>query len=147
MQKSAARRGKAGGGAIVDCTRGRWALRASLPEDYAPGQPVVYIVDDSVVALQQAGAFQRIHRANPTLRVIGVTGSVGKTSTKELTASVLRQRFHTLASQGNLNNEQGLPLTLLGLGTDVERAVLEMGMYGSGKSSGFACWHGHKWES
>jgi len=123
----------AAGAAVVDCTRGRWALTASLPEAYQSGQPLVYIVDDSTLALQQAGAFQRLQRANPALRVIGITGSVGKTSTKELTAGVMRRRFHTLASQGNLNNEQGLPLTLLALGPKVERAVLEMGMYGLGE--------------
>jgi UDP-N-acetylmuramoyl-tripeptide--D-alanyl-D-alanine ligase len=83
--------------------------------------------------LQQVGAFQRLHRASPGLRVIGITGSVGKTSTKELTAGVMRQRFRTLASQGNLNNEQGLPLTLLGLAHDSECAVLEMGMYALGE--------------
>ena len=121
------------GVAVVDCTKGRWALRAAVPAAYRSGQPIVYIVDGSVVALQHVGAFQRLHRANPALRVIGVTGSVGKTSTKELTASVLRQRFETLASQGNLNNEQGLPLTLLGLGAEIERAVLEMGMYDLGE--------------
>ena len=121
------------GAVLVDCTLGRWSLRAALPNSYTSGGPITYVVDDSILALQQLGAFQRLHRANPALRVIGVTGSVGKTSTKELTASVLRQRFRTLASQGNLNNEQGLPLTLLGLGSEVERAVLEMGMYDLGE--------------
>jgi UDP-N-acetylmuramoyl-tripeptide--D-alanyl-D-alanine ligase len=124
---------RAAGAAIVDCTRGRWALNASLPAGYQAGQPIIYLVDDSQAALQQAGAFQRVHRASPALRVIGITGSVGKTSTKELTASVLRRRFATIASQGNLNNEQGLPLTLLGIGPEYERAVLEMGMYDVGE--------------
>ncbi len=104
------------GAAVVDCTRGRWSLTAKLPENYQPKQQIAYVVDDSAQALQQVGAFQRLHRTNENLRVIGITGSVGKTSTKELTAGVMRQRFRTLASQGNLNNEQGLPLTLLGLG-------------------------------
>lgn len=121
------------GAAIVDCTKGRWALTAQLPASYQTDQPIAYVVDDSGLALQTVGAFQRLHRGNPALRVIGITGSVGKTSTKELTASVMRQRYQTLASQGNLNNEQGLPLTLLGLGIEVERAVLEMGMYGLGE--------------
>jgi UDP-N-acetylmuramoyl-tripeptide--D-alanyl-D-alanine ligase len=121
------------GAAIIDCTRGRWSLTAKLPDHYRSEQPIVYLVDDSTQALQQVGAFQRLHRANPNLRVIGITGSVGKTSTKELTAGVMRRRFRTLASQGNLNNEQGLPLTLLGLGYDTECAVLEMGMYGLGE--------------
>ncbi len=121
------------GAAVVDCTRGRWSLTAALPDGYRGEQPLVYLVDDSTLALQQVGAFQRLHRANSRLRVIGITGSVGKTSTKELTSGVMRQRFRTLAAQGNLNNEQGLPLTLLGLGPDIECAVLEMGMYGLGE--------------
>jgi UDP-N-acetylmuramoyl-tripeptide--D-alanyl-D-alanine ligase len=58
---------------------------------------------------------------------------VGKTSTKELTYAVLRQRFNTLHNKGNLNSEQGLPLTLLELGPEHERAVLEMGMYALGE--------------
>ena len=121
------------GAALVDCTRGRWALTATLPASYQASQPVAYVVDDSVLALQKLGAFQRLHRANPALRVIGVTGSVGKTSTKELTTAVMRRHFQTWASPGNLNNEQGLPLTLLGLGPEVEVAVLEMGMYDLGE--------------
>ena len=121
------------GAAVVDCTRGRWSLTAKLPEQYRPKQAIAYVVDDSTQALQQVGAFQRLHRAKTNLRVIGITGSVGKTSTKELTAGVMRQRFRTLASQGNLNNEQGLPLTLLGLGYETECAVLEMGMYDLGE--------------
>lgn len=121
------------GAAVIDCTRGRWAINAELPTGYQPGQPLAYIVDDSILALQQVGAFQRLHRTNPKLRVIGITGSVGKTSTKELTAGVLRQRFRTLATAGNRNNEQGLPLTLLGLTLQTECAVLEMGMYALGE--------------
>ncbi len=121
------------GAALVDCRRSRWALHATLPANYANGQPIAYIVDDSIVALQQIGAFQRLHRTHAALKVIGITGSVGKTSTKELAAAVLRRRYRTLANRGNLNSEQGLPLTLLRLGGDEERAVLEMGMYDLGE--------------
>ena len=121
------------GAALVDCRRSRWALYAALPDDYRRGQPLAYLVDDSIVALQQIGAFQRIYRANPGLKVIGITGSVGKTSTKELAATLLGRRFRTLANRGNLNSEQGLPLTLLRLKGDEERAVLEMGMYDLGE--------------
>jgi UDP-N-acetylmuramoyl-tripeptide--D-alanyl-D-alanine ligase len=64
---------------------------------------------------------------------VGITGSVGKSSTKELTWAVLRQRFKTLKSPGNLNNEIGLPLTLLDLDESHERVVLEMGMYDVGE--------------
>jgi len=121
------------GGVVIDCTRARWALQAQLPDSYRPGTPIVYIVDDSIEALQKVGSFQRVHRTNATLKVVGVTGSVGKTSTKELTAHVLRQRYVTHASPGNLNSEQGLPLALMGLNTTHEYAVLEMGMYGLGE--------------
>ena len=118
---------------LVDCTAGRWALKASLTGTVDPGTTLAYIVDDVVLGLQAVGGFQRFHRSNEALRVIGITGSVGKTSTKELTAAVLRRRFRTLANPGNLNSEQGLPLTLMALNTQHERAVLEMGMYDIGE--------------
>ena len=94
--------------------------------------PLAYIVKDGVIGLQKVGGFQRFHRSHPQLKVIGITGSVGKTSTKELVAAVLNQRFVTLHSQGNLNSEQGLPLTLLELSREHERVVLEMAMYALG---------------
>ena len=72
------------------------------------------------------------------MRVVGITGSVGKSTTKELVAEVLSQRYHTLKNQGNLNNEIGLPLTLLRLGPGHQRAVLEMGFYVPGEIS-FLC--------
>ena len=65
--------------------------------------------------------------------MIGVTGSVGKTSTKELIGAVLKQRYRTLKSEGNLNSETGLPLTIFNLNETYERAVLEMGMYAPGE--------------
>ncbi|MEX1020515.1 MAG: UDP-N-acetylmuramoyl-tripeptide--D-alanyl-D-alanine ligase [Litorilinea sp.] len=96
-------------------------------------RPLVFVVEDSTQALQRVGSFQRVHRTHPDLKVIGITGSVGKTSTKELTYHVLRQSFATLHNRGNLNSEQGLPLTLLELGTEHRRAVIEMGMYALGE--------------
>ncbi len=60
--------------------------------------------------------------------VVGITGSVGKTSTKEVIASVLNQKYHTLKTQGNFNNELGLPLTVFRLRDGDEIAVLEMGI-------------------
>ena len=92
--------------------------------------PLLIQVKDSLTALQQLAAFWR-RKFNP--RVIGITGSVGKSTTKELVRSVLAQRFNTLASEGNLNNEIGLPLTLLNLTEAHERVVLEMGMYALGE--------------
>jgi len=96
----------------------------------APGQPLLVVVEDPLHALQQLAANWR-SRFQP--RVVAITGSVGKTTTKEITAAVLRQRFVTLKNRGNLNNEIGLPLTLLGLKAQHERVVLEMGMYGLGE--------------
>lgn len=60
--------------------------------------------------------------------VIGITGSVGKTSTKEMTAAVLSQKYHVLKTQGNFNNELGLPLTVFRLRDEDEMAILEMGI-------------------
>lgn len=94
--------------------------------------PVCFKVTHSLKGLQQLATYWRA-RFNP--RVVGITGSVGKSSTKELAWAVLRQRFNTLKSPGNLNNEIGLPLTLLRLDDLYERVVLEMGMYDLGEIS------------
>lgn len=70
----------------------------------------------------------RFYRTSLNIKVIGITGSVGKTSTKEMIASVLSQKFHVLKTQGNYNNEIGLPLTIFNLTEEHEIAVLEMGI-------------------
>ncbi len=82
------------------------------------------LVDDVLTALQ---ALARHHRKQLHIPVIGLTGSNGKTTTKELINSVLSQRFVTHATQGNLNNHIGVPLTLLALNAGHEMAVIEMG--------------------
>ncbi len=124
------------GALLVDCRRQPEGEAANADTEHLDsGRAVAYIVPDASAALQAAGLFQRLHRTSPVLRVVGVTGSVGKTSTKELTASVLAQRFRTHHNTGNLNSEQGLPLALLGLHSDHERTVLEMGMYDLGEIS------------
>jgi UDP-N-acetylmuramoyl-tripeptide--D-alanyl-D-alanine ligase len=92
--------------------------------------PLCLIVPDSLAALQQAAAYWRRHH---DVRVVGITGSIGKTTSKETVAAVLEQRYRTLKSQGNYNNEIGLPLTLLHLTSEHERVVLEMGMYDLGE--------------
>jgi len=92
--------------------------------------PLCLIVEDCLAALQKAAAYWRRQH---DVRVVGVTGSVGKTTTKELVAAVLARRYSTLKSWGNYNNEIGLPLTLLHLGPEHERVVLEMGMYALGE--------------
>jgi len=97
--------------------------------------PFCIWVNDSLAALQKIARFWR---RKLSLRVIGVTGSVGKSTTKELAAEVLDQRYRTLKNPGNLNNEIGLPLTLLSLSEGHERAVLEMGFYVPGEIA-FLC--------
>jgi UDP-N-acetylmuramoyl-tripeptide--D-alanyl-D-alanine ligase len=92
--------------------------------------PVCFLVKNSISALQQIAAFWR-RKLN--LRVIGITGSVGKSTTKEAIAQVLSQRYITLKSVANLNNEIGLPLNVLKLTSGHQRAVLEMGFYVPGE--------------
>ena len=85
--------------------------------------------DDALIALQRAAAEWR-NRFDPL--VVGVTGSLAKTSTKEQIAEVLSERWNVLRNEANENNEIGLPLTLLRMGPEHEVAVLEMGMYTPG---------------
>ena len=83
------------------------------------------LVEDSFVALKQIAAF---YRSNLTIPVVGITGSVGKTSTKEIISSVLSTRFNVLKTEGNFNNEVGLPLTILRIRDEHKVAVVEMGI-------------------
>lgn len=83
------------------------------------------LVEDSLKALRDIAEF---YRARLSIPVIGITGSVGKTSTKEMIASVLSEKFNTLKTEGNFNNEIGLPLTVLRIRQEHEAAVLEMGI-------------------
>lgn len=100
-----------------------YAQAANLP------LPVCLRVEDSLKAMQTLAAYWR-GRLNP--RIVGITGSVGKTTTKELIAAVLSTRYRTFKTEGNLSSEIGLPLTLLKLTEAHECAVLEMGFYQSG---------------
>ena len=94
-----------------------------------PAAVLLVAVDDPLTALQRLAAF---HRGQFAPAVIGITGSVGKTTTKEAAAAVLAQRLRTLKSPRSYNSEATLPLTLLQLSADHEAAVLEMGIYGPG---------------
>ena len=92
----------------------------------APTVEVPYIlVEDSFEALKTVAAFYREQLQIP---IIGVTGSVGKTSTKEMIAAGLSTKFNVLKTQGNFNNEVGLPLTILSIREEHEAAVVEMGI-------------------
>ena len=95
----------------------------------------IILVEDGLAALAaMAGAWR--DRFTPLM--VGVTGSYAKTSTKEAAATVLAARLRTLKSEGNQNNEIGLPLTLLRLGPEHEAAVVEMGMYVAGDIAALA---------
>ena len=92
----------------------------------APTVDVPYIlVEDTFAALKKVAAF---YREQLNIPVIGVTGSVGKTSTKEMIAAGLGTKFNVLKTQGNFNNEVGLPLTILSIREEHEAAVVEMGI-------------------
>ena len=82
------------------------------------------VVDDSLKALQQLA---NRHRRELGTRIVGITGTNGKTTTKELTAAVLGERYNVLYTQGNFNNDIGVPKTLLRLTAEHEIAVVEMG--------------------
>ena len=94
-------------------------------KEYAEaGNPNILLVDDCLKALQDLA---REHRRALGTPIVGITGTNGKTTTKELIATVLQKRYKVLYTQGNLNNHIGVPLTLLGLTKEHEMAVVEMG--------------------
>lgn len=101
-----------------------------MPDGFDPGATCVIKVGATLLALQRLARWYRDELGIP---VIGITGSNGKTTTKDFTASVLRQRFTVNSTRGNLNNHIGLPLTILETGDDDELCVLEMGMNHSGE--------------
>ncbi|KGX93264.1 UDP-N-acetylmuramoylalanyl-D-glutamate--2,6-diaminopimelate ligase [Pontibacillus halophilus JSM 076056 = DSM 19796] len=107
-------------GAVATFWNREKELPAHLPKDFP-----VFFVEDTLVALQQL-AHQYRMEINPT--VIGVTGSNGKTTTKDLIGSVLGVSFQTHRTAGNYNNHIGLPLTILSMPRGTEMLVLEMGM-------------------
>ncbi len=86
----------------------------------------IIIVENTLIALQKIATYKRKIYGND-LKVVAITGSVGKTSTKDMIANVIAQKYKTLKTMGNYNNHIGLPLTLLRL-KDEEVAVIEMGM-------------------
>ena len=82
------------------------------------------LVEDCLKTLQNLANY---HRKNSKAKIIGLTGSNGKTTSKELIFSVLKNKFKTIATTGNLNNHIGVPLTLLSIKEDTEIAIIEMG--------------------
>ncbi|WP_249862547.1 UDP-N-acetylmuramoyl-tripeptide--D-alanyl-D-alanine ligase [Paenibacillus konkukensis] len=95
-----------------------------------PADIPLIVVDDTLEALQRLA---KAYRLELPVRIVGITGSNGKTTTKDMTASVLGSSFQVHKTLGNYNNHIGLPLTLLQLDENTEIAVLEMGMSGRGE--------------
>jgi UDP-N-acetylmuramoyl-tripeptide--D-alanyl-D-alanine ligase len=91
--------------------------------NFANNQQIFY-VKDTLIALQDLANY---HRKQFAIPVIAITGSNGKTTTKELFNAVLSKKYNTLATKGNLNNHIGVPLTLLKLNHSHELAIIEMG--------------------
>jgi len=110
----------------------RWTLVEPDGTGLAQARPdslLLIAVDDTRAALQRLASY---HRGLFAPKVIGITGSVGKTSTKEVVASVLRRRYRTLKNPRSYNSESTLPVAVLQLTADHDVAVLEMGCYGPG---------------
>lgn len=105
------------------------AAVVSSKELFGIGVPVLK-VKDTVAALIDIAA---LYRSGFNVKMVGVTGSVGKTSTKEMIYAALSAHFNTLKTEGNLNNEIGLPHTLMHLSPETEAAVIEMGMVDKGE--------------
>ena len=106
---------------------------AALWQKDVPNPPThlpIVMVDDCLVALQELA---RQYRKELPVKVVGITGSNGKTTTKDMTAGLLSTQYKVQKTEGNYNNHIGLPLTVLGLNEDTEIAVLEMGMSGRGE--------------
>jgi UDP-N-acetylmuramoyl-tripeptide--D-alanyl-D-alanine ligase len=121
--------------ALAAGAAGVLVARAPDPADFAGADATVVLVDDPLAALQAVASNWR-NRFDPL--VVGVTGSIAKTSTKEAVAAVLGAAMPTLKNEGNLNNEIGLPLTVLRLRAGHRAAVLEMGMYVGGEIADLA---------
>lgn len=91
---------------------------------YQENETQYILVDNVLTTLQELAKY---HRQQLNIPVIGITGTNGKTTTKELIYAVLSEKYRTLATKGNLNNHIGVPLTLLSIGAEVEVAIIEMG--------------------
>ena len=95
--------------------------------EQAPDHPTgPYILVES--CLNALKSLAEYYRSTLSIPIVGITGSVGKTSTKEMIAAVLEQKYHVLKTEGNFNNEIGLPLTIFRIREEHEAAVLEMGI-------------------
>lgn len=104
---------------------GATAALWSRPEPEAPQDIAIILVDDTLTALQDLAKYY-LGEINP--KVVAITGSNGKTTTKDMTAAVLESKYNVHKTKGNFNNEIGLPFTILQMPAETEILVLEMGM-------------------
>lgn len=118
------------GHAFVAAAAARGAAAALVARELPDCTLPQLVVADTRAAL---GAYARAWRLQADVDVLGVTGSNGKTTVKEMAAAILGERTATLVTRGNLNNDIGLPLTLLGLGRQHRAAVIEMGANHAGE--------------
>ena len=102
----------------------RYAIVDEAIPNSATQQDSIIVVEDVLTTLQELAKY---HRQQFTIPFLAITGSNGKTTTKELVFAVLASHFKTYTTQGNLNNHIGVPLTLLSIPKDAEMAVIEMG--------------------
>ncbi|HHZ20576.1 MAG TPA: UDP-N-acetylmuramoyl-tripeptide--D-alanyl-D-alanine ligase [Firmicutes bacterium] len=109
--------------------KGASVLIVAQAEHLPPGVPAVLVTD----TLSALGSLARYHRQRFSIPVIAITGSNGKTSTKEMTAAVIGSVWRTVKTEKNFNNEVGLPMTLLGMDQSTQACVVEMGMRGPGQ--------------
>lgn len=114
--------------------RGLRRLRRSAGRRFRRAARIV-LVDDTLKALQDLA---RCHRRALGIPILAISGSNGKTTTKELVSRVLAERFEVYATRGNLNNHIGVPLTLLAMTRDTEFGVVEMAR---APAANWLCWH------
>ena len=107
-------------------------ISASISHRFEEVAYPLIVVEDTVEALGKLARYYVSEKASPKLKV-SLTGSVGKTTTKEMTSAVLSEKYNTYRTQGNLNNHIGVPLTLLSLESEHEALVCEMGMNHKGE--------------
>ncbi len=105
------------------------AVSDMKPSSVKTSIPVIYVRNSRTAQL----ALAKYYRGKFSIKLCGVTGSVGKTSTKDMIYTVLSSKFNTLKTEGNYNNDIGLPKTLFRLNGDTQAAVIEMGMSGRGE--------------
>jgi UDP-N-acetylmuramoyl-tripeptide--D-alanyl-D-alanine ligase len=100
------------------------AVASVVDEDISQTHPMIFRVGDVLQTLQQLAAY---HRIQSGIKILAITGSNGKTTTKELCREVLSKKFRVFATEGNLNNHIGVPLTLLSMDSSMEIGIVEMG--------------------